>query len=195
TYQWQGDDAVLLEGLKGVDVSVETAQGSLTHSIPFTRACKECHESSPSAVLGFQPQQLLGDASSGAADSELERAALAGTLEAAVEVEDELADFSGLTRDVLGYFRGNCVHCHNGTVGVSSSYDLSPAVALDTIVDQPTQSSASAVGTRVVPGSPEDSILFLAVSGETDNEEVKAMPPVGVQLPDPYGVELLREWI
>ena len=55
---------------------------------------------------------------------------------------------------VLGDFVGNCVHCHNGTDGASSSFDLDPGVALANTIDQSTESSASAVGIRIVPGDP-----------------------------------------
>jgi len=195
TYQWQARDATLLEGQRGVDVRVQTEYGSVDHTIPFTKACQECHDSSPSGVLGFQPQQLLGPSDSTTEESELDRAIQSGLLDEDPEVDDALEPFDTKTREVVGYLLGNCVHCHNGGNGVASSYDLSPSVALDNIIDHPTESSASKAGIRVVPGSPESSILFLAVSGETDDPEIKPMPPLGVQLRDPVGVELLRSWI
>ena len=195
TYQWQSEEATLLDGVRGVDVRVQTEHGSVEHTIPFTKACQECHGSSPSAVLGFQPQQLLSDRGSAQKESDLERAFRRGLLDEAPEADDALEPFDGRTREVVGYFMGNCVHCHNGGAGVASSYDLSPAAALSNVIDRPTESSASKAGIRVVPGSPEDSILFLAVSGETSDPEIKAMPPVGVQLRDPAGIELLRDWI
>jgi hypothetical protein len=46
-----------------------------------------------------------------------------------------------------------------------------------------------------VPGSPETSILFLAFSGETDDPEVSAMPPMGVDVRDQAAIELLRAFI
>lgn len=44
---------------------------------------------------------------------------------------------------------------------------------LANIVNQPTASSASAAGIRVIPGDPEHSVLFLAVSAETTDPSIK----------------------
>ena len=38
-------------------------------------------------------------------------------------------------------------------------------------------------------------ILFLAFSGETEDPEVKDMPPMGVDARDLDSIELLRTWI
>jgi hypothetical protein len=99
-----------------------------------------------------------------------------------------------LTSAALGYFVGNCVHCHNGTNGAASSFDLRPAVALQNIIDQPTASSATADGIRVTPGKPEESILYLGVKGGTELE-VKDMPPLGVAQRDASAIEQLSAWI
>jgi hypothetical protein len=171
---------------------VQTEWGEVSHVVPGRLTCRQCHESSTSFVLGFQPEQLL-DAEAGF--DQLTALQEAAVIDEVPEVSDPVADYDDLTKDVLGYFVGNCAHCHNGKNGIASSYDLRPGVALENIIDQPTQSSASAAGTRVVPGNPEDSILFLAFSGETEDPEVKLMPPVGVSLVDPEGVQLVRAWI
>ena len=99
-----------------------------------------------------------------------------------------------LTSQVLGYLVGNCTHCHNGTNGAASSFDLRPEVALRNLIDQPTASSATADGIRVVPGEPEQSVLYLAVRGGSDFE-VKDMPPLGVARRDDAAIQLLRNWI
>ena len=105
-----------------------------------------------------------------------------------------LGDRGPLTSAVLGNFVGNCVHCHNGSNGAASSFDLRPAVALENLVDQPTASSATAAGIRLVPGAPEESILYLAMSG-TPDLEVKEMPPLGVAIRDLSAIEQLYDWI
>lgn len=192
-YRWDGDEAVLLDGLRGVDVVVPLEGGSTEHEIPSTRSCEQCHESSPSPVLGFSPLQLSG--AKGAAQKQVERLVADGAFPAAPRLDAALDRFDGDELAVLSYFVGNCVHCHNDSGGIASSFDLSPAVALEAIIDQPTTSSASAVGIRVVPGDASASVLFQAVSGETDDPEVKSMPPVGVQRRDEAAIELLRDWI
>lgn len=190
-YRWDGDEAFLLDGERGVDIEVPLGGSNTPHEIPSTRSCQECHESAQSPVLGFSPLQLSDpEASDG-----LERLVEAGVISAEPKLDRTLAGFEGTELTVLSYFVGNCIHCHNGTGGVASSFDLSPKVAFDAIVDQATQSSASAAGIRVVSGDAEASILFQAVSGETDNPEVKRMPPLGVQRKDQTSIETLRAWI
>ena len=68
--------------------------------------------------------------------------------------------------------------CHYPGIGLrQGSLDMSSKViAYWNVVDQPCQGFACAsLGTRVVPGVPEASILFLKVS--------QTQPPCGVQMP------------
>lgn len=192
-YLWDGDDAELQDGERGIDLEVPLDGETTPHEVPSIRSCEQCHESARSHVLGFGPTQLSGDDST--STEQLERLIDAEALPKEPTLDESLDAFADSDQKVLSYFLGNCVHCHNGSGGLASSFDLSPTVAFANIIDHPTESSASAVGVRVVPGSPEDSILFQAFSGETDNREVKPMPPVGVQRRDTAGIELLRSWI
>ena len=91
------------------------------------------------------------------------------------------------TAEVLGYLRGNCVHCHNGR----TVFDLRQEVALENLIDQPTASSGVEVGIRVVPGDPEASVLLAVLDGESDT----TMPPLGVQIRDESAIRKVREWI
>lgn len=193
TYRWDGDEAYLLDGERGVDVEVSVDGDSTAHEIPSIRSCEQCHESATNPVLGFTPLELSGEARE--AVEQVERLVSAGVISSNPKLDGALDEFTGTGRDVLSYLVGNCVHCHNDSGGIASSFDLRPEVAFDALIDQPTASSASAVGIRVVPGNPGESILFQAVSGETDDPEVKSMPPVGVQRRDRAGIELLRGWI
>jgi hypothetical protein len=137
-------------------------------------------------VLGINELQL---AASGSLSE------LAARLEPAPrEPHAELPAHGPLTTRVLGYLVGNCVHCHNGSNGAASSFDLRPEQALANLVERPTESSATADGIRVVPGNPAESVMFLGVQGASDLE-VKDMPPLGVALRDASAVELLRDWI
>lgn len=188
-YAWNeaGTDADLLELKRNETRTILSDEGeAIEHAIPSRLECRQCHESSASMVLGITELQL---AKSG------DLAQLLPQLDPAPsEPYAALPEHGPLTSQVLGYLVGNCVTCHNGSNGANSSYDLRPEVALENLIDQPTMSSAAAPGIRVVPGSPEESEMFLAVAGST-NLEVKDMPPVGVALRDSSAVELLREWI
>lgn len=188
-YAWNeaGTDAELLELRRSELRTVLADDGSkVEHSIPTRMECQYCHESSESAVLGINELQL-------AKSGDLEE--LLSQLEPApAEPLAALPEGGPLTTRVLGYLVGNCVNCHNGSNGASSSFDLRPNVALENLIDQPTMSSATAEGIRVLPGSPDESVLFAAVAGNTDIE-VKDMPPVGVALRDENAINLLRDWI
>jgi hypothetical protein len=117
-YQWEDEDAMLLDGRRNVPLEVRTGEGNTPHTIPSTLTCRQCHESSASQVLGLTALQGF--------DAELPE--LAEVFESAPELSDPLPASSTQTRAVLDYFVGNCVHCHNGSVGLASSFDLRPDV-------------------------------------------------------------------
>ena len=187
-YAWDdaATDAELLDLKRGQTRPVLSEDGDVVlHAIPSRLECRQCHESSTSEVLGINELQL---AESGLSE-------LSESLEPPPqEPLKALPSHGPLTTSVLGYFVGNCVHCHNGTNGAASSFDLRPDAALANIIAQPTASSATADGLRVTPGRPDESILYLGVKGGTDLE-VKDMPPLGVAKRDAQAVQLLGDWI
>lgn len=187
-YGWDQDarDAELLDPKKAVTRAVLSDGGeSVDHVIPSRLECRQCHEQADSPVLGMSELQL-------AASGSLEQ--LAPYLDPpAAEPPAALPDSGPLTTAVLGYLVGNCVNCHHGGPD-PSSFDLRPEAALQSLIDQPTASSATAAGIRVVPGKPQESVLYLAVTG-SEALEVKDMPPVGVALRDPSAGALLEAWI
>lgn len=154
-----------------------------THAIPSRRQCVTCHESAATVWLGFGAQQR----------SE----ALVADLTAAGVLGDAPATVAGVdTGDpesdaVVGYFQGNCVHCHNGIAGPANSFDLSADVALANTIGVPTGSSAAEAGIRILPGAPEESVLFRSFAGLNE----LPMPPAGVNERDAAMVETLRTWI
>ncbi len=188
-YAWDdaGQDAELLDLKRSQTRQVLDDSGELIeHSIPSRLECRQCHESSDSEVLGINELQL---ARSGSLDALADRISPPPTAPF-----QALPSHGPLTQAVLGYFVGNCSHCHNGSNGAASSFDLRPQVALQNLVNVPTESSATADGIRVVPGEPDQSVLFLGVRAEGELE-VKKMPPLGVARRDDEAVRLLREFI
>jgi hypothetical protein len=194
-YQWNDDgtDADLLDLKMGIAVEVVAGGEAVEHRIPNALECRQCHEASPGVVLGFDELRLNHSVTG---STELARMFEEGVLGGELPSDPvEVVDADPQAREVRGYIHGNCSNCHNGSAGESSSFDMRWDVALENTIGIETMSSASAAGIRIVPGSPEESILFLAVSGETEDPEVKAMPPVGVQRRDPEAIELLRAFI
>ena len=177
TYQWTDGQAWLTPGdtLERVDV-VNDDGTALTHNIPATLQCRTCHESSPSAALGFSEVQL--------ASAPID-----------VPTADTIDSGDAVTDAFLSVMQGNCVHCHNGSDAPSASFDLRHPVAVDNTVGVATEGSASASGVRIVPGSPDDSILYLAMRGDSDDAEVATMPPLGVDLRDDDGLAIVRTFI
>lgn len=188
-YAWdeRANDAELLDLKRAQTREIVAEDGSVVlHSIPSRLECRQCHESSTSEVLGVNELQL---AKSGSLHE------LAHVLEPAPGTTPLTLPAHGpLTSAVLGYFVGNCTHCHNGSNGAASSFDLRPEAALANIIGRPTASSATADGIRVEPGQPEASVLYLGVKGGKQLE-VKEMPPLGVALRDESAVQTLGDWI
>lgn len=188
-YAWDDDasDADLLDLKLRQTREIFSQDGeTVPHVIPSRLECRQCHESSTSEVLGINQLQL---AKSGSL-----REVAPSISPAPREPYRALPEHGPLTTSMLGYFVGNCVHCHNGTNGAASSFDLRPDVALANLIDQPTASSATADGIRVAPGKPDESIAYLGVKGGTELE-VKDMPPLGVALRDTARILLFSEWI
>jgi mono/diheme cytochrome c family protein len=94
---------------------------------------------------------------------------------------------------------GNCAYCHNGRdTSENAAFSLEPPDAARTTVDRETDSSASGVGLRVVPGDPEGSAVFEAVvlARAADYPgDLKPMPPLGIDRVDPRAAQALRRWI
>ena len=189
-YQWRDGEAEadLLEGnWLEVPLEVETGGDAFTYKIPARLDCRTCHETSEETtgtpVLGLTRFQFPESLNEQPAFEGAEAATIEGRTDAETKA--------------LGYFIGNCVSCHDGGDAENSSFSLFPEFAIDNTVDQPTQSE-TAEGIRVVPGSPETSVLFIAVveAGEPDYDgPFKQMPPVGIALGDPDAAEILGDWI
>lgn len=184
-YQWDaaGRTAEKLELTFSTEVTVDTDAGALSwHSRHSRRAGMVCC-SAPVYALGFEALQLGDDP------------ALADAFTHPLDPPQALGGGDASTDAVLGLFVGQCVHCHNGSDGPSSAFDLRPDVALQNTIGVETESSAMASGVRIIAGDPAGSILFQAFSGETDDPEVGDMPPLGIDRRDTEAIEVLRSWI
>lgn len=169
-YRWDGagNDAVLIDDAQAIGVEVTNSDGdTLVHQIPSERDCKSCHEASESPILGYREIQL-GDTP---LDFENERTARIG-----------------------GYFFGNCSHCHNGRDSDLAAFDLRPDAFLENTINH-SMEDTDAIGTRIVPGDPQASLLWVAMNGGDQDQFVDRMPLVGVQLTDRVAVQEVAAWI
>lgn len=193
-YKWQGDDADLLELERSLPVAVTHKGTSLQHAIPSRFECRSCHESAPSPIIGFDEFRLNAPGLAGS--SQLQALHQRGVFLVEPPRHPEAIDHPDLlARAALGYLHGNCAHCHNDSPRSMSKLDLQHGRALQNLINIPTESSGQAAGIRVMPGIPEQSVLFLSLLGDNGTPEIKPMPPIGVQVRDTGAIELIRWWI
>lgn len=188
-YLWNSDgsDAERLEMRRSTPVEVTWQDETFEHRVPNEIDCRKCHEPTEGMVLGFDELQL---------STQVEELAAAGVLaQEPGAVRRELPAGTELEHEVLAGLVGNCTNCHNGSDHDQSSFDLAPEVAFENLIDRETESSAAAAGIRVVPGSPQESMMFLAISGTSDDSEIKEMPPVGLELRDDAWISSVADWI
>ena len=115
--------------------------------------------------------------------------------ESQVEGRDELE------RDALGYLAGNCAHCHQ------ESRQDSLGVELDLRAGQGTKALISAESSRlsakdakllIKPGDPHGSVVYRLFTrnmhDDPDSPRGK-MPPLGNQVIDGHGQDILVRWI
>lgn len=194
-YVWDetATDATRADIAAPIAIPIAQEDAELVHHVPARIDCRKCHESQPVAVLGFD-ELALGEPLPGDDVPQLEALFEAGVISDLPEAPDVLEHPDAHTREVLGYFEGNCVHCHNGSGGASSSFDLRHAVALENLVGRDTEGE-SVGGIRLVPGDAASSALYRALEGKRLFPDVAAMPPVGVDRRDERAIELIRDWI
>lgn len=195
-YRWRNGDAYLLTLDRALPVRLRTPDEKLIqHSIPSRFECRNCHEHNETVIIGFDELRLNG-ALSGADKTQLELLAERDLFTEPLPEEPlRIDDPDPTQRAVLGYMHGNCAHCHNASPQAESRLDLRFPMALENVIGRETEDSGQAVGVRVVPGAPEQSVLFKALARQTDQEDLQPMPPVGVQLVDAEAVALFRAWI
>jgi hypothetical protein len=189
-YHWnpEGTEAALVgqdwtpEGLELTDASGTT----FTYTLPGKLDCRSCHEAPGDVpVLGISRWQRP------AAVESYSEPPPAAELDTFARSPEEAA--------AMSYILGNCAFCHNGRrSGENSAFSLEPPVFLANTIDQETDSSASGEGIRVVPGDAAASAIYEAVvltRRPGYRGDFKAMPPAGIDRPDPRAEQVLRRWI
>ena len=169
---------------------VDVAPGK-RHVVPRQTDCKICHTDGP---LGFSALQLSSDRDPNAAHAEP-----AGELDLGTLIDRGLVrGYSGprapriaartpTERAALGYLHGNCGGCHNARTSLASlDMEMTPATLINRASHyKPTHA-------RVTPHAPDESVV---VERMRSRDAVAQMPPLGSQLVDQEGVELVSAWI
>jgi hypothetical protein len=206
-YVWnQSQDATTAEPFGYPD-----ANGT-THDVPSRTSCKTCHDNTqPSRVLGFSAIELDWD------NPNADELDLKSLVDASLLTNPPTTGMTAgsyfpvpgntTERSALGYMHANCGHCHNptskvfidngvvmqlrltvGTLGsVAATLPYTTAVGLDG-----TTSGINGVKKLVTAGMPAQSQVTLRF--ESTSTTLK-MPAVGVEVMDPAGDSILRNWI
>lgn len=181
------------------------------HDVPNADQCWTCHSQQPDKALGFSAIQL-SHAAEDANDSgewTLETLIADDLLTAPPPATFEFApeDWPEQTLAALGYMHGNCGTCHNPMGSANSATGLDLWLKVEDVAGTAEESSVYqgivdvdimkvdtpvTASKRIAPGSLEDSAIYqrLMAKGET-----WSMPPLGTEVTDPTGQQLLEQFI
>ncbi|HKP62759.1 MAG TPA: hypothetical protein VJV78_38750 [Polyangiales bacterium] len=189
-------------------------RNGVDYLVPPARLCDDCHEGHPDNVLGFEAVSLgLPGADTGGLTLQklVDQDLLSDPPEnAELTIGD---DGTGKAADVLGWLHINCgVACHND--GVNSEAEktglrmkLDPTVldgrpsndfqTFKLLIDVEAVTQQWQEQKRIVPGKPEESLLYKLITSRIDGTESnnKQMPPLATRIVDDVHADKIREWI
>jgi hypothetical protein len=202
TYVWNADETAA-ELSFGANLPVSDG----IYHVPTQDECDACHKGRTDRLLGFEAP-LLG--LPGAQGITLATLIAEGRLtQPPATTEYKVPDDgTGVAAQALPWLHVNCgVSCHNENPN-STGYitgmflRISPLElqsgsmanwkALTTTTGVLAKTTAFAGRSRIVPGSPEQSLLVALAETRGNNQ---AMPPIGTQIVDQQNLAHVREWI
>jgi hypothetical protein len=194
------------------DTGMELTRNDVDYVVPDSGKCNDCHDGHPDNVLGFEAVSLGLPAS----DAE------GWTLQKLID-EDRLTDppeqgeytigddGTGKAAAALGWLHINCgVTCHND--GVNSKAEvtnlrmkLDPATldgrpsnefqTRQLLVNVPAVTTQWQGQKRIVPGKPDESLLYKLITTRLGIDGNNQMPPLATRLVDEENVAKIRDWI
>jgi len=197
-YAWLADGTDALAAPEGASSVLGT-----THDVPPQEDCNECHSNVRDVVIGVSAVQL------GAKDGDgtLGKLAQAGMLTTAPPSSVEVPG-SGVVKDALGYLHANCGNCHNAASELRFQTHLRLRVLVGDGVPENTGAYQTApflimkhvfppdFTYTLVPGHPEESGIVLRMAYRSpSNDNPWAMPPVGTNIADVAGLQIVSDWI
>ncbi|MCH9688210.1 MAG: PQQ-dependent sugar dehydrogenase [Deltaproteobacteria bacterium] len=204
TYAWDdaGTEATLLQSgtSRALLTEHDGAPKVVTHTFPSRQECVSCHGSGDQRALGPRLDQLdrAVEYAAGHAN-QLEALASIDLFDRAVSATVAMADYrapeASAEDRARAYLHANCGHCHRpgGWVPPALTLDLrwtTPTADTGLCGVPPQYSSTFPATSRVTPGDPSDSLVWLRLSSRGPWQ----MPPVGTSIPDPHG-HVVRTWI
>jgi hypothetical protein len=210
TYVWNDDETAASRapgnGQERPDVEVGNGQD---YRIPSGIECEQCHDGRKDNVLGFE---LISLGQAGASGLTVEQLVEDDLLSERPE-QDEIVigdDGTGRAAEALGWLHINCgVSCHNDD-GNSEAFNsglrlkLNPAQLdgrssanfeiLKSTVGIPAVTSRWNNQVRIVPGRPEESLLYQLISVRTSGKN-NQMPPIATRVVPAEQVAMIADWI
>lgn len=203
TYLWNEDESAATLFMGG---DIALADGA-TYHVPTQDECQKCHRGRTDRILGFD-QVLLG--LPGAAGLTLDTLVQQGKLSVPpastnLTIGD---DGTGAAAPALAWLHVNCgTTCHNSNSS-STAYSAGMLLRLDPMLldgrpvggfDQLTTTVGVATQTpdwigmiRIVPGAPEQSLLYQLISHRGAGMQ---MPPIATSVVDDADDALVESWI
>lgn len=199
TYRWRADqrDADLVpEG------GASASYGSQTWNFPSRAQCLQCHTSATGRALGLNTQQFNGShtyAATGRSDNQLRTLNHIGIFSTDIgaasqysAMPDPASTSGSLESRAKAYLDTNCSICHRPGGPTPVAMDLRYATALGDMQLVGVANQGSVSGVRVVAGNHSGSLLWQRANSTVGNVR---MPPLGVQVVDQAGLQLLANWI
>jgi hypothetical protein len=208
SFVWNQDDTDATLAVEGARVSVPglgPSGSDLLHQVPAAIECRRCHAGEPGRVLGFSAVQLPYE-KPGAIGVDLERLRAAELLsQPPPEGKHYQIPGNDATRAALGYFHGNCGHCHNNQREFYAGFDLHLRIstAETGVAPEATQAYKTTVGkptkqfqpgsTRLKPGEPDDSEIPYRMAQRASPSR---MPPMfATREVDPAGLAAIKAFV
>ncbi len=206
SYKWNstGTDAQLLT--TGLDETVIVNGQPQVWHYPSPSECLDCHKSTVGNVLGLKTRQLNRDINyplTGVNANQLVTLSHLGIItpditDANSNNYDRLAAHNDLTYTLeeraSSYIDVNCSYCHQPATNIGQ-FDVrsTTPLAAQNIIDGPVLYDLGITGARVVvPQEVSSSIMHYRMNSLIPGT---AMPPLGKNVVDEEGVQLIADWI
>ena len=192
SYLWNdaGTDAVAVpQGQPG-------ALGT-NHDVPSAEQCQTCHNNVGDVLIGVAAIQLSKESGGGFLSELMNAGSLSPPLTSEFPVPGD-----GTIEEALGYFHGNCGHCHNDESFVGKLRPLRLKLTVSAQTPEATPVYLTAFGADalhpilnttkvIVPGKPNQSQLYQRMNVR----DLNAMPPLGTEEVDSQAMTTIWKWI
>jgi hypothetical protein len=206
TYVWNEDE----DEAKREDNGMKMPVNGYDYEVPDVGSCNDCHDGSSDNILGFEMISLGLPTAEGTTLQQLvDEDLLSDPPErTSFEIGD---DGTGKAKDVLGWLHINCgVTCHNDGVNSKAEetdlrmklnfedLDGSPVndiEVLKNLIDVPAKTTQWQGQKRIVPGKPDESLLYKLITTRLGVDGNKQMPPLVTRVVDKEHTDMIRDWI